>query len=1047
MDYNDYLFRGEIEELDPAVAKLIQLETARQTHTLIMIPSESTIPYAVRSAVGSSFQNIYAEGYPDEGTRWMTEQEILDYPTQLADFRRNSDPRYYKGTEYANTIEALARRRAAEVFAANGFGADDLYVNVQPLSGAPANSAVYTALIQPGDTILSMNLMMGGHLSHGAPVNRAGKIFNIVSYTLNPETEQIDYDQIRALAQEHRPQIIIGGYSSYPIEPDWQQYREIADSVGAYFLADVAHFAGLIAAGVYPNPVGIADIVTFTTHKTLNGPRGAVIITHRKDLQAKLDRGVFPGEQGGPHMNAIAGLAVALRLARTEQFIELQQQTIANARAMARRLTERGLKVPHGGTDSHMLVMDCSNVVGEDGTKLSGDMAARLLDLIGIVCNRQTIPGDTSALRPSGIRLGTPWITQRGFDEARTIELTDVIADVILNCKPFSLMGRIRPLARTKIDFDLLQNAKLRVRDLINRSGIDTDVPVEGYPHIFYIDDIADTAAWHTLRIHGSNANEFLQYALTSDVNALSDGESQSTALLEPDGHVMSYGQVTRIDQDTYQLQSQNSGRVVTWLRSLSDAFVTFDPDNLSAKLPGPVIVDVVEPSTEPSIETNAVYAAKAYCIGMNGEHYAGYIPPTQSQFDPTAYGEPSEELLTTPLHDIHLAQNAKMAPFAGYDMPLWYDSVSAEHEATRNSVGLFDVAHMGIFELEGTGAHAFLQSVATNDVYRVDVGESHYSFLLDVNGNPLDDMMLYRVGTDRFIMVVNASNNDKNWAWLNSIKNGEVAIDTNLSRRVEGTDQFKLRDLRAESSGDDRLALIALQGPTSRDILLKLIDSEVECNQLENLPWASIMSCSVNGTSIYVSRTGYTGERVAYEIFAHPHQIATIFQQMIDLGATPCGLAARDSLRIEAGLPLYGNELAGNLQMNPADAGMGTYVKLYKPFFIGKQGFLNHERGRKGQVSRFQIENPKSRPCHTGDPIVDDTGVVVGIVTSAARDTDGNKMGMALMARTHRKRGTKLGLYPRAKVDGVQLGGTLPDQNREPEPITIISRFPKRKK
>src|SRR5690606_39149193 len=301
----------DLAELDPDVADLIRHETARQARYLIMIPSESTVPAAVREAIGSAFHNIYAEGYPLDETRTMTQAEILDYNARLPEYRRVSDKRYYKGTEYADIVEALARRRAAELFATEEYDADSLYVNVQTLSGAPANSAIFTALINVGDTIMGMDLLQGGHLTHGSPVARSGKFYNAVSYGVDPETERLDYDAIRALAVEHKPKIIIAGYTSYPSAPDWHKFRAIADEVGPYLLADVAHVAGLILGGVFPNPVGIADVVSFTTHKTLAGPRGAVIITHRPDIAAKVDRGVFPGEQGGPHVNSIAGLAVA----------------------------------------------------------------------------------------------------------------------------------------------------------------------------------------------------------------------------------------------------------------------------------------------------------------------------------------------------------------------------------------------------------------------------------------------------------------------------------------------------------------------------------------------------------------------------------------------------------------------------------------------------------------------------------------------------------------------------------------------------------------
>ena len=245
----------------------------------------------------------------------------------------------------------------------------------------------------------------------------SGKTFNVVHYTVDEKSERLDYDAIRRLAIEAKPKVIIGGYTSYPWAPDWQQFRAIADEVGAYLLADIAHVAGLAATGAYPNPVGIADVVTFTTHKTYNGPRGAVIITHDAALGRKFDRAVFPGLQGGPHMETIAGIAVATKLATTDQFRELQHQTVANAVALANALIAEGVRVAYGGTDTHMVLIDCKSVVGPWGTALMGDPAARILDLAGIVANRNTIPGDTTALYPSGVRLGTPWITQRGLDE------------------------------------------------------------------------------------------------------------------------------------------------------------------------------------------------------------------------------------------------------------------------------------------------------------------------------------------------------------------------------------------------------------------------------------------------------------------------------------------------------------------------------------------------------------------------------------------------------------------------------------------------------
>ena len=1040
---HDFLFRGSLDELDPAVAELVRHETARQARTIIMIPSESTIPEAVREGIGSAFHNIYAEGYPAENMRHMDERDILDYDSRLTEFRRNSDARYYKGTEYANVIESLARRRAAVAFSNDRVGADDLYVNVQPLSGAPANNAVYTALINPGDTILSMDLIAGGHLSHGSPVNRSGKWFNIVSYAVDPATEQLDYAKIRELALEHKPKILIGGYSSYPIEPDWEAYRQIADEVGAYLLADVAHFAGLIIAGVYPSPVSIADIVTFTTHKTLNGPRGAVIITHRKDLSAKLDRGVFPGEQGGPHINSIAGLAVALKFAQTEQFREMQRLTIENTRRLAEVLSERGLRTVHGGTDSHMTLIDLKSVKGEDGTTLSGDMAARILDLVGIVVNRQTIPGDKSALRPSGIRLGATWLTQRGANIEVIDAVANTIADLMLACKPFSYTGRNG--ARAKLDFDVLQNARLAIREIVDKIGIDTDAKADGYPHFSYIDD-AYSNGWHSFAIRGEKATAFLDSVVTSDVQILQSGDTQVTNILEADGSLMSSGYLEKYSENEYHLHiTQNIGRTAAWLRSLSDGFVIFDTQDVYAKIPGPIAVAYIG-ETERSLITpdeSTGYAEKTYFIGMNGEKLISHGE------DLPAFEWVGEEAtgLKSVLWDIHKELGAKMGEFAGYDMPLWYDKVMTEHLATRNHAGIFDVTHMGVWDVRGEGAEAFLNTLTSNDLRTLAVGSSHYTFLLDENGIPFDDLLIYRLGEEHFFIVVNASNNDKDWAWVNAAMNGQVRIDADMPDRRVTQHEVVIRDLRAESSGADRRVDIALQGPKSKDILLSLGGSDSDLATIKSLKWAGITRVTLGGFNLIVSRTGYTGERIAYEVFPHPDEAQALFKQLVELGAVPCGLASRDSLRIEAGLPLYGHELESPLVLNPADAGMGSYVKLYKPFFVGKKAFIEHEIKRDAEVTRFRMDNKGARPAHQGDPIVDARGRVVGLVTSCSIDSEGYQLGHVYLKKDLKKIGTQLAVFAgssRVKVgdmNGIKIG----DKTPMPEPITILRRFPKR--
>ena len=1046
MTNNDYLFRGGIDELDPDVADLIRHETARQQAKLILIPSESTVPFAVRDALSSSFHNIYAEGYPLENSRRMSQADILDYSQRLAEFRRNADLRYYKGTEYANILEALARRRAAEVFAGNGIKPDDLFVNVQPLSGAPANNAVYTALLNVGDTVMGMDLIMGGHLTHGSPVNRSGKFYNIVSYGIDADTEKLDYARMRQLALEHKPRLIIGGFSSYPFTADWVAYREIADEVGAYLLADVAHVAGLIAAGVYPNPVGIADVVSFTTHKTLNGPRGAVLITHRRELASKLDRAVFPGEQGGPHINAMTGLAVALRLATSEQFHELQKQTLTNARRLADKLSERGFRVPYGGTDTHLLLLDCKTVTGADGTVLSGDMAARILDLAGVVVNRQTIPGDTSALRPSGIRLGTTWLTQRGISEHEIDELGDIIADLLAACLPFSLTGRVRPLARAKVDFDALQAASRRASDLAARLGVDTDAAADGYPH-FYRLDAEDDESCLEIHVSGAVAGDFLQVALTSDVSSLNDGERQPTHILETDGSEMASGSVERISTSEYRLIiAGRAQRAVAWLRGLSDGITLFDKEDVHAKAPGPVVISALGQGEPLMLAGGAGYDQKTYHIGMSGHDFLGQPSEDKPKFEPEIAAV--DMLRETPLHSLHLELGAKMAPFAGYDMPLWYRSVSDEHAAVRQGAGIFDVTHMGVYDIKGFGAETFLDLVTTNDVRRLRVGSSHYTYFLDTDGIPLDDLMIYRLANDHFLAVVNASNNDKNWAWLNALIKGEVMIDPAMKgRRIEGADRFQLRDLRLPQWGAEQRVDLALQGPKSRDALLALEGSEADKAAVKRLRWAGVARVELAGFDLIVSRTGYTGERVAYELFVHPAQAAELFKRLVDQGVTPCGLAARDSLRTEAGLPLYGLELAGDLNLNPADAGFGSYVKLYKPFFIGKAAFIASEAKRKHQISRFRLDNRGARPAHFGDPIVNPRGRVVGKVTSCNIAGEGYQVGQALMERGFRKPGTQLALYAgasRARVTDLgQL--SLSQRIKVPEPITLLTRFPRR--
>jgi len=379
---------------DDELWEAIEDEARRQEEHIELIASENYASPRVMEAQGSVLTNKYAEGYPHK--------------------------RYYGGCEYVDVAEQLAIDRAKQLF-----GAD--YANVQPHSGSQANAAVYMALLEPGDHVLGMSLAHGGHLTHGSHVNFSGKIYNAVQYGLNPDTGEIDYEEVERLADEHQPKMIVAGFSAYSRVVDWQRFRDIADKVGAYLLVDMAHVAGLVATGEYPNPVNIADVTTSTTHKTLRGPRGGIILAKSNpEIEKKLNSLVFPGTQGGPLMHVIAAKAVAFKEALEPEFAEYQKQVVINARAMADTLKERGYNIVSGGTDNHLFLVDLI----EKG--LTGKEADAALGAANITVNKNTVPNDPqSPFVTSGIRIGTPAITTRGFNEQDCRELAGWIADVL----------------------------------------------------------------------------------------------------------------------------------------------------------------------------------------------------------------------------------------------------------------------------------------------------------------------------------------------------------------------------------------------------------------------------------------------------------------------------------------------------------------------------------------------------------------------------------------------------------------------------------------
>ncbi len=402
-----------LETFDPAVADAIRLETERQEYNLELIASENFVSEAVMEAQGSVLTNKYAEGYPGK--------------------------RYYGGCHNVDIVENLAIERAKELFGAE-------HANVQPHAGSQANMAVYFTVLKPGDTVLGMNLAHGGHLTHGSPVNFSGKFFNIVPYGVTRENQTIDYDEVERLALEHKPKMIVVGASAYPRIIDFAAFRKIADKVGALVMVDMAHIAGLVAAGLHPSPVPYAEFVTTTTHKTLRGPRGGMILC-REEFAKALNSNIFPGIQGGPLMHAIAAKAVAFKEALTPEFKAYQEQIVKNAKALAAALVKRGFKLTSGGTDNHLMLVDLSE------TPLTGKVAEEALDKAGITVNKNGIPFDTrSPFITSGIRIGTPAATTHGLKEAEMEEVAAFIADALANvdneAKLAEVKGRVNALMK-----------------------------------------------------------------------------------------------------------------------------------------------------------------------------------------------------------------------------------------------------------------------------------------------------------------------------------------------------------------------------------------------------------------------------------------------------------------------------------------------------------------------------------------------------------------------------------------------------------------------
>ncbi len=634
-----------LKELDPKIHEIIRRETERQQRKIIMIASESITPKAVRDTMACEFAHIYAEGYPSPRTLFEPAECLSSFEYQLTQYRRYSNRRYYKGCEYVDILESTVRRRTAEVFANDRVKPEEIFTNAQPLSGAAANNAVYNAFVKPGECVLGPSLTHGGHLTHGSEVNRSGMSHRIVPYMVG-RSGRLDYDAIEKLAKENRPKLMIGGFSAYPWDVDWARMAEIANQVGAILLADISHLAGMVAAGLLNNPVGHAHVVSFTTHKTLCGPRGAMLLTTDPEIARRIDLGVFPGEQGGPHIQQMAAKAVAMNIAASDAFRKMQKQVLDNCQALCKALQSEGFELAYGGSNTHMCLIDLRKVTSPNGLPVTGEIASRILDMSGIVCNKNTIFGDTNAVHPSGVRFGATWVTQRGLTEKHMNTIAKLVAKVITNIHPFSYIGGASDWHRGKIDPKVIEQIIGEVAGLLDEA--DRVAPLEevpgGYPHytsksqkdvrvsplaeVFAGQQIktiqkgsfetpasfgdvdqertalqdgaalSDGSSSLLLELHHGRAGQLLEGACTCEIMSMEVGRCVDTLFLDADGTPTAEGVIYRLgkDRDGFdrfmaRVFTDQPDAFLRWLRGLSDGYLLQDKD-LYLKSEGPCVID-----------------------------------------------------------------------------------------------------------------------------------------------------------------------------------------------------------------------------------------------------------------------------------------------------------------------------------------------------------------------------------------------------------------------------------------------------------------------
>ncbi len=1014
MDYTavSQSWQRPISEADPWLATLLEREEERQFSQICLGAASSLCPRAVREAQSSIFSNIDAEGYPPKRMNSVAWDSLLDVEEQVAYYSRYGDSRYNKGTELANIVEVVAQRRAARIFSTHwannsslSVDASDIHVNLQCPTGSLANTAVFEALLQPGDIVLSMNLVDGGHLTHGSPLHRSGKTYKIVHYGVDPSTQQLDYDSIRDLALRYHPRLIVGGASSYPWAIDWQRLRQIAEEIDpkSFILADISHPAGLVSAGLIPNPIGYADMVTFTTYKTLCGPRGAAILSTDATIAEAIDRAVFPGLQSAPVFQQIVALAVAFELAGTQAFRQLQYKIAENARLLHHHLAHLEIPVAFGGTNTHIVIADVGKVPSSTKQRLTGDVVTRILERVGISCNSNMIPGDKQAALASGVRLGTTWISQLGYGETEVREIASIIADICKGITSYRFYGPRRETPGGKVDAELLRSASMRVKGILKQhSELSNPVKLEFRNATNRLD---------ALLVTGERAASFLQSIITRDVYSLKKGEVTRALILYPNGE-------KRFDVHICALSSKPDPRYLLvyandaepglydWLCMLSDGHIEVECNDPLITIDGPVVIrcadsryfdevkpaidDIVQALTSSPIDSEPeeeplIDHAKPYFIGQNALPNAANLNKQRFAFEEihsSIYlSKPS------PLYDCHKALGATFSDFAGCQMPLYFTSHSQEHQSVHQHAGLFDLYYKVLLGFEGQGAKRFLDLVLTEHIPQLNTGASCRTCILSPDGMTLSDCILYRRAPDYFIMELESLNASIVEGWLRAVAAHEVIID--MARpAIEVDRSCSITNL---TTGSDPLTVLALQGPASTAILQYLLNDTKSRHILYNLKKGHITELAFGSKTTWVARRGYAGEPAGYQIFVPQSQAESLWNSLLDAGfayqSSPIGLFAAESLRIEAGLPLYGRELAGPYSVNPLEAGLGISIKMHKPFFVGRQHMLCCSPLRKLVRLRAEVDAVNLEKLEP--TIYDHKGKAIGVTTSSACVSD----------------------------------------------------------